>query len=516
MADARAQLRWESIEDEQALALPGTGERITHPEFAGIEFLHVRAKSLLNHVPAAAGLPFEWTINTYRGCTHACTYCLAPQTPVLMLDGSHRPIADLRPGDRVYGTELDGPCRRYRESKVQDVWWTTKRAYRVVLADGTELVASGDHRFLTERGWKHVVGTGAGAGQRPHLTTNDRLLGTGRFEPASPLDADYRRGYLTGMIRGDANLKRYTRLRVTAVTDLGVKMPMVDITTETGDFIANGVVSHNCFARPSHEWLELDAGRDFESVIVVKVNAVERLRAELRSPRWQGAHVALGTNTDPYQRAEGRYRLTRGVVQTLSDAGNPFSLLTKGTLVTRDLDVLADAAARGVCTGVSLSIPTLDEDVWRRSEPGTPHPRARLEAVAAIAEAGIPAGVMIAPIMPGLSDGRDQLEQVVRGAIDAGASSITPIVLHLRPGVRELFEPWLADVAPDLVEHYRGWYADSYASAAVRERITGTVHELIESHGGPRRPPLRSRDRPRRDEGQNDDPQTPGQQLALL
>jgi DNA repair photolyase len=313
-ATAARRLRWDTVDAEATLPGLGVGERITHPEFHGMEFLHVRAKSLLNEVPAAAHLPFRWTINVYRGCSHACTYC---------------------------------------------------------------------------------------------------------------------------------------------------------------------------FARPSHTWLDLDADRDFERVVVVKVNAVERLRAELRRPTWEGEPVALGTNTDPYQRAEGRYRLTRGVVRTLADAGNPFSVLTKGTLVTRDLDILADAAARGICRGVSMSIPTLDEDVWRATEPGTPHPKARMDAIAALSEAGIATGVMVAPIIPGISDDHAGLDAVVRAAIEAGASHITPITLHLRPGVREVFTSRLAEYRPDLLERYDQWYRrGSYAPEYLRRQIAGRVRRLIAAHGG--------------------------------
>ncbi len=171
-------------------------------------------------------------------------------------------------------------------------------------------------------------------------------------------------------------------------------------------------------------------------MIVVKVNAVERLRAELAPSRWAGDPVAMGTNTDPYQRAEGKYRLTRGIVEVLAEARNPFSILTKGTLVLRDLDVLQEAARR---TDVSLclSIGTLDEDVWRATEPGTPHPAKRVEAVARLNEAGIPCGVLVAPSSPGSPTRAEQLEAVVRACVEAGATTISPVLLHLRPGVRE-------------------------------------------------------------------------------
>ena len=167
-----------------------------------------------------------------------------------------------------------------------------------------------------------------------------------------------------------------------------------------------------CFARPTHEYLGLNGGDDFERRIVVKVNAVERLAAELARPSWTGEHIAMGTNTDPYQQCEGRYRLTRGIVETLGRARNPFSILTKSTMIQRDLDVLVAAAER-TDVRVNFSIGTLDEEVWRISEPGTPPPWRRVEALARLTEAGLPCGVLVAPILPGLSDGEEQLSQVV-------------------------------------------------------------------------------------------------------
>ncbi|MGH9004450.1 MAG: radical SAM protein, partial [Acidimicrobiia bacterium] len=158
-----------------------------------------------------------------------------------------------------------------------------------------------------------------------------------------------------------------------------------------------------CFARPTHEYLGLNMGEDFERKIVVKINAVERTRAEVSSPRWGGELIAMGTNTDPYQPTEGKYRLTRGIIEVLSEARNPFSILTKSTLILRDLDLLAEAAHR-TRVQAAFSVGTLDERVWKETEPGTPHPRRRLEAVAKLNEAGVPTGVLLAPILPGLSD----------------------------------------------------------------------------------------------------------------
>ncbi len=236
-----------------------------------------------------------------------------------------------------------------------------------------------------------------------------------------------------------------------------------------------------CFARPTHEYLNLDPATDFDRVIVVKVNAVERLRAELAPRRWQGDHIAMGTNTDPYQRAEGKYRLTQGIIDVLAEAGNPFSILTKGTLVLRDLDRLVEARRR---TDVELcfSIGTLDEDVWRATEPGTPHPRKRVEAVAKLNDAGIPCGVLVAPILPGLSDTREQLDEVVGACVDAGARSISPVLLHLRPGVKEHYLGWLSEDRPDLLEQHARLYPGSYAPKRERQRVTQLVHDLAAKH----------------------------------
>jgi DNA repair photolyase len=617
------------------------------PEFRGIECIEVEARSVINRVPGTF-LPFDWTINPYRGCTHACSYCQSGETPILMADGRAKPLAKVEAGDRVYGTEVQGRYRRYVITEVLARWETLKRAYRITLEDGTELIASGDHRFLTERGWKHVKGAEQGRDRRPFLTTNNALIGVGGFAEAPVEDEPYRRGYLTGMIRGDGQLGSYSYLRpsgrvadhhrfrlalvdedglerarhylalegvavaaflfhagtdrtkplhairtsrredvrrirdvtrwpvvpsiswtkgflagifdaegtcardviriantdpeiltritsalddlefnyvvedhrrpndlrsvrltgglrerlaflhtvdpaivrkrsieglalkgdtplgVVGIEDLGLELPMFDITTGTGDFIANGVVSHNCFARPTHTYLDMNAGRDFETKIVVKVNAPEVLRRELAARRWKGDHIAMGTGTDPYQRVEGRYRLMRGIIEALIDHRNPFSILTKGTLITRDLDLLTRASWHAPVSA-AFSIGTLDEDVWRESEPGTPNPKARIEALRTLVDAGIPTSVLIAPILPGISDRPEQLRAVVEAALDAGASSVSPIMLHLRPGVREEFMPWLRQHHPDLVERYERMYRAPYGPKSEREALTRTV-----------------------------------------
>ena len=650
------------------------------PEFAGMTFLEVEAKSALNKVK---GMMFPWSINPYRGCSHACRYCLGGETPVLMGDGRTQRLADLRPGDEIYGTIETGKYRRYVVTKVLDHWKTVKRAYRLTLGDGTTLIASGDHRFLSDRGWKYVIGAEQGALQRPHLTTNNRLIGTGAFEEGPKHTEEYRRGYLCGMIRGDGHLgvhsysgrrrktdvvyrfrvalvdeeglertQRYlgdlgvqmdsfpyrpgdsthqvmqairtssrssfvaitelvawpanpdtdwckgflagifdaegsysggilrisntdrvildaisaalgrfdiphvieparpngcrsvrvtsglrqhlrffhltdpairrkcnieqravkapADLHVTNIEDLGVFMPMYDITTGTGDFIANGVISHNCFARPTHAYLNLNPLDEFEKTVVVKTNVVEVLRRELAKPSWKGEHVAMGTNTDPYQRCEGRYALMPGIIRALADSYTPFSILTKGTLIQRDVPALKEAAEH-VRVSAAMSIGTINDDVWRSSEPGTPSPAARLSCVEALNEAGIPTGIMLAPILPGLSDGREQLTDLVNRAVQAGATHITPIVLHLRPGVREVFWPWLEANHPHLVDRYSALYRTSEAAAEYRDGVTAFVEQQRDAawrrYGRPAPPPWvgsrRRGERPEHAEGQN-------------
>jgi DNA repair photolyase len=641
-------MRWEqqTVEREAAARLPGyrdvTIRHFDAPEAVDTRFYEVEAKSILNRVPPASQMPFRWTINPYRGCSHACSYCQWGETPILMADGRHKALANLEVGDAIYGTAYEGQYRRYVATQVLDRWISVKPAFRVILADGTELIASGDHRFLSNRGWKHVTNA---PGQRPHLTPQNYLVGTGAFMRQYEETRDYRRGYLTGMIRGDGTtgsysydregggpmsihlfrlalvdaealsrtssylftaeieprlreftpaterhrrsmaiatgrrlqverireliawpvvpsiewlrgflagifdaegsrnasalrisnkdpeilawielaarrfgfdtcldvpnkasgartvrirgglrahlrffhltdpaitrkrtidgemVKTFADLRVAAVEPLDRPMPLYDITTGTGDFIANGVVSHNCFARPTHEYLDFNAGRDFEREIVVKVNAPELLRAELRRPRWKHEHVALGTNTDPYQWVEGRYELMRGIWEAFRDARNPCSVLTKSPLLLRDLDLMRELHAV-TDFSAALSIPTLDQEAWRASEPRSPNPRARLEALAELTGAGIRTGVLIAPLMPGINDSPEQVREIVRLASAAGADYITGIALHLRRGVREVYMEWLAEYRPELVAHYEELYRrGAYIAPEERQRL---------------------------------------------
>jgi DNA repair photolyase len=650
-------VRWDAIRISGEAAAPALFERnavartFDTPGFRGMTFFEVHARSVINRVPEASRMPFRWTINPYRGCSHACAYCLSGETPVLMADGRTRPIADLRVGDAIYGTVRRGSYRRYARTIVLAHWQTVKPAYLTTLADGTCLVTSGDHRFLSDRGWKYVTGRKQGALRRPHLTTGNKLMGVGRFADQPKDSAAYRHGYLCGMVRGDGTLGTYAtrrgevhrfrlaltdtdalarardyltgmgittstftfaeatesrrrvmairtsardqvrfikwltqwptlpsldwrkgflagifdaegsyrrgvlricntdreiigwtiaclaalgfaalvepgqrangrqviRLRgglpealrffhttdpaitrkrtiagvaiksnapldVVSVRPLGLNVPMFDITTGTGDFIADGVISHNCFARQSHTYLDLDAGHDFDSKIVVKVNAPERVRAELAAPSWAGEHIAMGTNVDCYQRAEGRYRLMPGILAALRDAANPFSILTKGTLILRDIDLLAEAA-EVTEVGLAVSVGSVDEDLWRVLEPGTPSPRRRLDVCAQLTARGLGCAVLMGPVVPFLSDSPAQLAATVRQIAAAGAASVSPIVLHLRPGAREWFLRWLGEHHPDLLPRYRALYRNgAYAPRAYQQQVTEQVRALARQY----------------------------------
>jgi DNA repair photolyase len=257
-----------------------------------------------------------------------------------------------------------------------------------------------------------------------------------------------------------------------------------------------------CFARNTHTYLDLDAGADFDTKVVVKVNAPELVRKKMASRSWPGEHIAMGTNVDCYQRAEGRYQLMPGIIGALKDAANPFSILTKGTLILRDIELLAEAAEITE-VGLNVSAGFIDKDLWRSIEPGTPAPARRLEACAALNERGLSCGVLMGPVVPFLTDSPAQLEATVRQIAATGARHVMPIVLHLRPGTRDWFLGWLRAQHPGLVDRYLELYGQgSYAPKAYQARIAGQVHELAEKHGIGRPRPgfghgtLRPRERP--------------------
>ena len=233
-----------------------------------------------------------------------------------------------------------------------------------------------------------------------------------------------------------------------------------------------------CFARNTHTYLDLDAGLDFNSKIIVKVNAAELAGKELRRPRWSGHHIAMGTNVDCYQRAEGRYRLMPGIITALRDCRNPFSILTKGTLLLRDLDLISDAA-QVTSVALNISVGFADAALSASVEPGTPSPQRRLGACASITERGLRCGILMGPVLPFLTDSPHQLEATVRQIAEAGAASVTPIVLHLRPGAREWYLAWLSEQHPRLVGRYRELYGSrAYAPKAYQQRIAGLVGEF--------------------------------------
>jgi DNA repair photolyase len=238
-----------------------------------------------------------------------------------------------------------------------------------------------------------------------------------------------------------------------------------------------------CFARKSHTYLDFDAGLDFDSQVVVKINAAEVLRRELAKPSWRHEHVALGTNTDPYQRAEGRYRLMPGIIGALADSGTPLSILTKGTLLARDIPLLKHAAAQ-VPVGVGISLAMTNEQLSEAVEPGTPGPRARLKLISRLREAGLPCGVMAMPILPWLSDSDDALDSLFGALAAAGATGVTAGALYLKPGTREWFMQWIAREHPQLAGKYRRLYGSgSYASKEYRAWLAGRIRYFKDLHG---------------------------------
>lgn len=231
---------------------------------------------------------------------------------------------------------------------------------------------------------------------------------------------------------------------------------------------------HYCFARRYQTQLELNADDDFASVIFVKTNFVEVLRQELDKPSWTGELVALGTATDPYQPIEGRYKLTRGTLEALIARKNPVGIVTKGPMVVRDIDLLQELGRHTTCH-VHMSVPTVDEDAWRTLEPGTAPPLQRLRAVRALVDAGIDAGVLMAPLVPGFSTTPAKMERTIKAIAESGATSVGAIVMHLEAGTRDHFMRFLGHVYPSLVDRYEQLYAAKHAP----KDYTARVHEVV-------------------------------------
>ncbi len=246
-----------------------------------------------------------------------------------------------------------------------------------------------------------------------------------------------------------------------------------------------------CYVRAFERRADRPYGEGYGTSIRVKANVAEVLRAEVRRPSWQGGGIAIGAATDPYQPAEGRFRLTRACIEVLAEAANPFGIITRGPMIVRDLDVLAEAARRAEVS-VTFSVPTLDLEVWRLTEPGTAPPRQRLRALEQLVGAGIRASVGMAPILPGISDRPEQLAEVVRAAREAGACGIWANVLYLQPGTREHFLESLERHWPELLPEYEQLYdGRAYLRARDTAPVRDAVRELARSDGIRDRRPLR-------------------------
>jgi DNA repair photolyase len=395
---------------------------------AELEVYEDHTREILSHNDSP-DVGFSWSVNPYRGCFHACSYCLAGETPILLGDGTMRPLARIGVGDVIYGTAQRDRSRCVVRTKVLAHWQSLKSAWRIAIENGIVFVASGDHRFLTQSGWKFVAGVPGAASQRPHLTVRDFLLGTGAFER----DIEGRE------VKGPASL------RVVRVEPLHVDLPMYDITTETGDFIANGVVSHNCYARPTHEYLGLGAGTDFERKITVKPEAPRLLREAFERPGWKGELVVFSGVTDCYQPLEASYRLTRGCLEVCAEYRNPVGIITKSPLIERDLDVLQDLQ-RNAHVSVSVSVPIWDREHAHAVEPYVATPQRRMKTIERLAAAGLRVGVNVAPVIPGLSD--SDIPRILEAAHAAGARRAGFVFLRLPGSVKQVFEQRMRESLP--------------------------------------------------------------------
>lgn len=238
-----------------------------------------------------------------------------------------------------------------------------------------------------------------------------------------------------------------------------------------------------CFARPTHGYLDLDSGNDFDSQIVVKTNVAAVLRKELARRSWKREPVALGTNTDPYQRAEGRYRLMPGIIRALTESGTPFSILTKGTLLRRDLPLLT-LAAQKVDVHVSISLAIHDAELQKQLEPGTPSPRARLDLIRGVRDAGLDCGVLVAPVIPFLTDGARQLDGLIAALAEAGATTVTALPMHLRSSTKDWYMSWLVKEHPALVRRYRQLYGHgAYVTPEYKQWLKARIDPLLDTYG---------------------------------
>lgn len=412
-------------------------------------------------------VPFTYSINPYRGCEHGCIYCLGGDTRILMGNGGTKPLRAVEQGDVVYGTEQQSDRRHLVRTRVLDQWATYRPAYRIVLADETTLIAGPNHRFLTPRGWAFVTASDPGTPPRPSLATGRPLVGIADQNPppspafhallqaadasvsasnTSPRSSPASPSRPSPPTQPTRFVTATDERSISQIEPLSSPQTLYDLTTGTGDFIANGVVSHNCYARPTHEYLGFSAGLDFESQILVKTNAPERLEEGVQQKNWSPAPICLSGNTDPYQPAERELGITRRLLIVCNRHRNPARLITKSGMVTRDLDILEEMAEwDGIHVTVSLT--TLDDELAGAMEPRAARPPLRLRAIEQCADAGIPVNVNVAPIVPGLTD--EEVPRILKAAADRGAASAGYTVLRLPGAVREVFVDWLERHAPE-------------------------------------------------------------------
>jgi DNA repair photolyase len=440
-----------------------------------------RAKSIISRNDSP-DVHFSQSLNPYQGCEHGCVYCMSGDTPVLMVTGRTQAIERLQAGDEIVGTRQQGSRRCYVKNRVRAHWGITKNAYRVTLQDGRELITGAEHRLLTEDGWKWVAPADRAMLLGSALTTADRLMG---LSAAAGHGLGRRQlGYVGSAVFNIFGQTVCTddRLRVVRVEPIG-EMTLYDITTETEDFIANGVVSHNCFARPSHAYKNLSPGIDFETRIFAKPNAAELLRKELSHPGYVCEEIMIGVNTDAYQPIEREWKITRSILEVCAEFNQPVGLITKSATIERDIDILGPMAEKHLAA-VTISCNNLDHEVARRLEPRCAAPRRRLQVMKTLSDAGIPVCVLVAPVIPFITD--HQIEPVLEAAWENGARYAGYVLMRLPWEVKDLFKDWLERHYPLKAKHVMSRVhamregRDNDPSFGSRMTGTGLLAELLE------------------------------------
>jgi DNA repair photolyase len=392
-------------------------------------YLRDPTRTLLAH-NESPDLGFDTSLNPYRGCEHGCSYCLEPDTPVLHADFQWRPLGEVRGGDELIGFDefpAPGRTRKLRPAVVQAVWWSRKPTLRLVTRHA-EIVTTAEHR------WLHATGSGWSC---THRLSPGQKLSRQLTSPSTPT---------AGEPASVFGRTPFLEPEPIEAIERGPRRDVVDIQTSTGTFYAAGLATHNCYARPTHEYLGFSAGLDFETRILVKEDAPELLRRALSAPSWQPRVVALSGVTDAYQPVEAKLRLTRRCLEVFAEFRNPVAVVTKSALVARDADLLGELARHGAAS-VHVSLTTLDDGLRRALEPRASSPRRRLQAIETLARAGVPVGVMCAPVIPGLNDA--EIPAILEAAAAAGACRAAHVMLRLPHGTADLFDAWLARHRPE-------------------------------------------------------------------